>query len=162
MAAVVLRIVSSSFFWLASSCAAALTEAMANAPIAAAAAANAKAAFLPKSLTRSLKESTSVVAPLTPFFNESKSYLIVKGWYDSKEYVYDNQLQIVNLGRKETELTIKSVEPIDVKWLANEEFQCVLLKYTMGNNFPYSRIPSKIRTGELKKYKYIYDNWYKQ
>ena len=96
------------------------------------------------------------------FFNESKSYLIVKGWYDSKEYVYDNQLQIVNLGRKETELTIKSVEPIDVKWLANEEFQCVLLKYTMGNNFPYSRIPSKIRTGELKKYKYIYDNWYKQ
>ena len=66
VALVVLRIVSSSFFCPASSSAAALTEAIANAPIAAPAAAKAKAAFLPKSLTRSLNEVTSAVDFYTP------------------------------------------------------------------------------------------------
>ena len=46
---------------------------IAIAPAAAATAANAKAAFLLKSPTLVPNESTSVVAPLTPFFNESKS-----------------------------------------------------------------------------------------
>lgn len=95
-------------------------------------------------------------------FNESKSYLIVKGWYDSEEYVIDNQLKVINIVTKEAELTFKDVEPIDVRWLSSGEFQCVLLKYTKEETWPFSRIPSSRRNGKIEKYQFIHNNWYKQ
>ena len=49
-------------------------------------------------------------------FNKSKAILIANGWYDSEEYVMDNQLQVINVLNRKEELILKEVEPINIKF----------------------------------------------
>lgn len=94
-------------------------------------------------------------------FNENETYLLVSGWYDSQEYVNDNQLQVINIVNKKIDLVIKDVEPIKINWLSDFEFQCQLLKYSKEKEWPNSRIPSAVRTGNLNKYKFNNGFWSK-
>jgi hypothetical protein len=96
------------------------------------------------------------------YFNKDQTYLIVYGWYDSGDYVKDNQLQIINVLTKKTELALKDVEPINISWVSDYEFQCQLLKYSKEKEWPNSRIPSKVRSGNLNKFKLKDGIWSKQ
>jgi hypothetical protein len=95
-------------------------------------------------------------------FNKSKTFLITYGWYDSQEYVMDNQLQVVNILNKKKELILKEVEPINITWLSEYEFQCQLLKYSKEKEWPYYRIPSVDRNGKINRFKFVNGSWSKQ
>ena len=88
-------------------------------------------------------------------FNKSKTFLITSGWYDSQEYVMDNQLQVINILNKKKELILKEVEPVNIIWLSEYEFQCQLLKYTKEKEWPNSRILSVDRNGKINRFKFV-------
>ena len=94
-------------------------------------------------------------------FNKNETIILVHGWYDSEEYVQDNQLQIINILNKKIDLIIKNVEPININWLSNDEFQCLLLKYSKEKEWPFDRIPSTVRTGSLNKFIFNNGKWTK-
>jgi hypothetical protein len=95
-------------------------------------------------------------------FNSNNTFLVVSGWYDSEEYVQDNQLQIINIQNSKSQLTLTDVEPINITWLSNDEFQCQLLKYTKEKEWPFSRIPNELRTGKLIKFSFVNGSWSRQ
>lgn len=95
-------------------------------------------------------------------FNKSKTFLITSGWYDSQEYVMDNQLQVINILNKKKELILKEVEPVNIIWLSEYEFQCQLLKYTKEKEWPNSRILSVDRNGKINRFKFVNGSWSKQ
>ena len=95
-------------------------------------------------------------------FNSNNTFLVVSGWYDSEEYVKDNQLQIINIQNPKSELTLTGVEPINITWLSNVEFQCELLKYTKEKEWPFSRIPNELRIGELIRFAFVNGSWSRQ
>ncbi len=94
-------------------------------------------------------------------FNKNETVILVHGWYDSEDYVQDNQLKIINILNKKTDFILNNVEPINIYWLSNDEFQCLLLKYSKEKEWPFSRIPSPVRTGNLNKFIFKNGIWTK-
>ena len=97
-------------------------------------------------------------------FNKNQTYLIVSGWYDSQDYLNDNQLQVINIVNKKIDLVVKDVEPININWLSEYEFQCQLLKYSKvtdpdGEGY---EVPSVDRSGNFNKFKFNNGLWSKQ
>jgi hypothetical protein len=95
-------------------------------------------------------------------FNKIETFILAYGWHDSEDYVQDNQLQIINILNREKDLILEDVEPININWLSDNEFQCQLLKYTKEKEWPNSRIPSVDRNGKINRFKFANGSWSRQ
>lgn len=89
------------------------------------------------------------------FFNSNNTFVISSGWVksDEEEYAQDCKLELINIDNLKKELVFNGIEPVEIKWNSRNEFQCMLLKYGKEIEWPFTRIPSDIRTSELFNFK---------